>query len=245
MENFRLCNAVNDLVGPPEALETEAGAVGASAKQRRPIRVLANDREAGGGVVTAWRQMADVEVEVCRLKLGDYETDGRCVFERKTMTDLAASLADGRLFAQAHRLANSGALTALVLEGRGSDLAQSRMRREALLGAMVSLTLVFALPVLRSHDPEETARILVYAAGQLRRHETNVSLFRGNRPRTKRRTQLRILQSLPGIGPVRAQRLMDHFGSVEAVMTASEGQLQAVVGLGEEVARKIRWALSA
>jgi ERCC4-type nuclease len=63
------------------------------------------------------------------------------------MLDFAESLKDGRLFMQAHRLVNSGGLVALILEGRGSDLSGSQMRREALQGAIVSLTLVFGLPV--------------------------------------------------------------------------------------------------
>jgi|SRR6185503_893671 hypothetical protein len=66
------------------------------------------------------------------------------------MLDFAESLKDGRLFTQAHRLVNSGGLVALILEGRGSDLTGSQMRREALQGAIVLLTLVFGLPVLRS-----------------------------------------------------------------------------------------------
>ena len=46
-----------------------------------------------------------VQVQAQRLGPGDYEVDDICVFERKTMLDLAESLKDGRLFRQAHRLA--------------------------------------------------------------------------------------------------------------------------------------------
>ena len=52
-------------------------------------------------------------------------------------------------------------LVALILEGRGSDLIGSEMRREALQGAIVSLTLIFGIPVLRSFGPEETARAMI------------------------------------------------------------------------------------
>ena len=209
------------------------------------IHILADDRELDSGVIEVLQQTPGVQVRAQRLALGDYEVDAGCVFERKTMLDLAESLKDGRLFNQAHRLVNSGGLVALILEGRGRDLIGSQMRREALQGAIVSLTLVFGLPVLRSFGPEETARLLVYAARQLRRHPAEAQLRHGARPRTKRRMQLKILQGLPGIGPARAQQLLEHFGSVEAVMTASAEQLESLAGFGEKTAARIRWALEA
>ena len=211
--------------------------------QTQIIHVLADDREIDSGVIQALQHTPGVHVQTQRLSLGDYEVDAGCLFERKTMLDLAESLKDGRLFTQAHHLVNSGRLTAMILEGRGSDLTGSQMRREALQGALVSLTLVFGLPVLRSFDPEETARLMVYAASQLRRHASNVLLHHGSRPRTKQRMQLSILQSLPGIGPARAQQLLEHFGSVEAVMTASAIQLEVLPGIGEKTTARIRWAL--
>jgi ERCC4-type nuclease len=73
---------------------------------------------------------------------------------------------------------------------------------DEILAEIVSLTLVFGLPVLRSFGPEETARLLVYAARQLRRHPADVHLRHGARPRTKRRMQLKILpcRRLPWAG---------------------------------------------
>ena len=99
------------------------------------------------------------------------------------------------------------------------------MRREALLGALISLTWVYDLPVLRSPEPAETARLLVYAAHQLQRHADGTLPRHGKRPRAKRRVQLRLLQGLPGVGPSRATELLERFGRVEVVMTASEESL--------------------
>ena len=49
---------------------------------------------------------------------------------------------------------------------------------------------------------------------------------------------------LPGVGPERAARLLDRFGSVETAITASSSELQSVVGIGESIADKIRWVVS-
>jgi ERCC4-type nuclease len=203
------------------------------------VKVVVDDREARGPVIRLLRAMPGVGVSVRRLERGDYEIDGQVLFERKTLPDLALSIADGRLFRQALRLASSPKRAALVLEGTASDLAATGMRREAIQGAMVSLALVIGLPILRSTGPEETARLMLYAARQLRRVAKGTLPYRGYRPRGKRKTQLRILQDLPGVGAERAVRLLDTFGSVEAVMTADEEELAEVRGIGYGTARRI------
>jgi len=60
----------------------------------------------------------------------------------------------------------------------------------------------------------------------------------------RRKTQLYILQGLPGVGPERASRLLDRFGTVEASISASSNELQSVDGIGENIAEKIKWAVS-
>ena len=66
----------------------------------------------------------------------------------------------------------------------------------------------------------------------------------GYRPKSKRRIQLHILQGLPTVGPVRAARLLDKYGTVEAVITADAEALTCVPGIGKGAAKKIRWAVS-
>ena len=50
------------------------------------------------------------------------------------------------------------------------------------------------------------------------------------------------LNLLPSFGPVRITRLLEHFGDAESVLSASEGKLQRVDGIGPETAKIIsRW----
>jgi ERCC4-type nuclease len=130
----------------------------------------------------------------------------------------------------------------LLLEGTAGDLAESDMRREALQGALITCTLRMDLPLLRAKTPDETARLLCYAARQMRRGQDAVPRS-GRRPTGKRKTQLYVLQGLPNVGPERARRLLEEFGSVEAVMTASETTLQEVEGIGPKTARAVRWTV--
>jgi excinuclease ABC subunit C len=48
-----------------------------------------------------------------------------------------------------------------------------------------------------------------------------------------------LLDELPGIGPARKRALLAHFGSPQAIVTASREELQAVPGLPPKVAREL------
>lgn len=208
-----------------------------------PIRIVADDRENAGGVIEELRRFVEVSVDVQRLKIGDFLVEERFAVERKTLMDFAQSVIDGRLFAQATALAQGTRRGILVLEGASGDLTASRMSRESLQGALISVSVFFGLAVLRSRDAAETARLIVYLCRQAQRFAQGTLPRPGYRPKGKRARQLFILQGLPGIGPGRAVRLLDHFGSVRGVALASAEELAMIDGIGETTAEKIGWAL--
>jgi ERCC4-type nuclease len=211
---------------------------------KSPVFITADDREAGSGVIEALEAIEGVQVRVKRLSLGDYEVGDQLLFERKTLADFALSVIDGRLFRQAIRLANVSRRGALLLEGTGRDLPATGVRREALTGALVTVSLILGIPVLRSCDRAESARVMVFAAHQVQTAVAGGIQRPGRRPRGRRQRQLYILQGLPGLGPTRAARLLDRFGSVQAVMGADFQALSAVDGIGPATARRIRSAVA-
>jgi len=210
----------------------------------RQIPVTVDDRERHGGVPDALARMEAFDIHIERLPVGDYRVDGRFLFERKTLSDFVSSLISGRLFDQALRLAKqSEHQPVLILEGCGSELRNSGLRREAVQGAMIMIAVFIGLPVLRTRDPAETAGALLYTAQQARTLARGGLPRRGYRPKGKAALQRYILQGLPGIGPARAQQLLARFGTVEAALTAGEDALASVPGIGPDTARKIRWAI--
>ena len=62
----------------------------------------------------------------------------------------------------------------------------------------------------------------------------------GYRPKRRRNRQLFILQGLPGVGSARAERLLDTFGSIQAVFSADVESLAGVEGIGRKTAETIR-----
>jgi len=216
---------------------------GVKTTKKSPVHIIADDREQRCGIVEMLEADESVSVSISRLACGDYEVDDHLLFERKTLTDLTASIKDGRIFRQGYRLAQSHKRGIIILEGTSRDLASSNMRREALQGALVSLTVFLGIPLLRSRNVQETAQLMLYTARQ-NRAIANGGLHRhGVRPRGKRKTQLHILQGIPGVGPERANTLLDQFGSVEAVFTASMEELLAIKGIGKNSADAIVWAV--
>jgi DNA excision repair protein ERCC-4 len=208
-----------------------------------PISVQADDRETQGPVISLLRQSPDFHLTITRLKLGDYLVDGRFLFERKSLVDLAAAINDGLLFRQALRLAGTTFRPAIVLEGTSRDFEKSGMRWERVQGALVTVSLFFGVPLLRTRSPEETLRTMLFAARQAHTCAAGALPRHGWRPRGKRARQLYILQGFPNIGPERARRLLARFGSVEAVVNARPETLRAVTGIGKQVAEQLRWVV--
>ena len=128
---------------------------------------------------------------------------------------------------------------AMIIEGTTKDLTSSKMSRESMQGALISLSLFWGIPVLRSMSAEETAHLMVYAGRQMDWIAKGGIKRSGCRPKTKRKRQLYILQGLPGVGPERAETLLNHFGSVAAVTQAAAEELAALDGIGPKTAQTI------
>jgi DNA excision repair protein ERCC-4 len=141
-------------------------------------------------------------------------------------------------------LADQPLRSEFILEGEAEDWSMLGVRRESLQGALITLTLIFDLPVFRSRDRKETAQLLVYTGYQFARLREDVPRYRFHKAKRKRTRQLHLLASLPFVGPDRAHRLLDHFGSVQACITATADELEKVPGIGPKTAAAIRDLLS-
>lgn len=206
--------------------------------------VVVDDRERDGLVAGHLAALPGVSVEVGHLPLGDFLVDGRLLVERKTVADLAASLCDGRLFRQAKRLAaDREHRVCIVLEGTSRQAEQVGVARESLQGAVVSLTLLYGLPLLRARDAAETARLLRYAAAQLTRCAAGLPKRILRKTTAAERVRIEMLQAIPGIGPERAHALLVRFGSIAALAAASQRELAKVPRIGRTLAGRVVAAL--
>ncbi|WP_299010359.1 ERCC4 domain-containing protein [uncultured Shewanella sp.] len=206
------------------------------------ITICYDDREYADTIIAQLSCHGDLQLIKKRLPLGDYQLN-QWLIERKTLADPVLSLCDGRLFSQIARLAESDFKVALLIEGKTQDISEYKIHREAIIGALCAISIHFHIPVLRSQSQTETAKLLYYCAQQLN-HDTSDLKLTGRKPKRQKSRQLFILQSLPQVGPKLAKRLLCHFLTVEAVMTASENELTQVEGVGKKKAQKIRAILT-
>lgn len=132
---------------------------------------------------------------------------------------------------------------ALLVEGTSRDMSESRMPLPSIRAALATVSMLIGVPVLRSGSASESAQLLSSLAGQLS-SVSNAALPRmGVRPTGKRGLQLHLLQGLPGVGPRRAARLLERFGSVRDVLNAGDRDLAGVKGIGPDTAGRIGWAV--
>ena len=124
------------------------------------VRIIVDDRERTAGVAEVLWQRPGVSIAVRRLKLGDYQVNDTLIVERKTLADFARSVRDCRLFTQAGRLTRQRRMrTCLILEGTPDRYPRLAIPKPAFQGALITVSLVFGLPVLRSATPEETVSV--------------------------------------------------------------------------------------
>ena len=107
-------------------------------------------------------------------------------------------------------------------------------------GAIASLAVMWRLPVVRAADPEDSLRLLRWIAGQVQKTPLQALTRSERKPKRQQSRRLFVLQGLPGVGPALAGRLLQHFGSIEGVMTAVEEELIEVDGVGRKTASRIR-----
>jgi DNA excision repair protein ERCC-4 len=200
-------------------------------------RVYVDVRERGSGVPEALHEMG-AAVVYQQLGVGDYLVSDRVVFERKTVADLVSSVFDGRLFDQARRMREYYERPVVLVEGSLEELARYTSRVVEVKMALLTLSLDHGVAVVFASDPGEAARIVYHAACREQYSERRpIVVHRKPRLESLWMQQLYVVQSLPGVGPRLAEKLLSYFGSIEAICRASVVELERV--LGESRARAV------
>ncbi len=214
-------------------------AVGPRSNRRSWLHAKVDHAERDAPLLELIRECGAFDVQMVRLKAGDYLIDDEVLLERKTAADFAASLADGRLFPQAARLAHSPHRSLVLIEGPAMK-PMPDVHPHAIQGAIVSLAAMWRLPVLLTTGPSDSLRVLQFLANQAGRPRHHILRRYNRKPKRVTSRRIFVLQGLPGVGPVLAGRLLRHLGSVERVVTADVEILSQVRGVGPKKATRIR-----
>jgi Fanconi anemia group M protein len=204
------------------------------------IKIEVDYRERPSGILEVLHNRNEVVVEEKKLSFGDYLINGHITVERKTTKDFVISIIDGRLFSQASRLKKFAEKPIMIIEGRDLYHTGYAMDPRAIKGAITSLSIAWYIPVILSKDICGTADFLVMTGIQDVEYQSLYVKRLGRKPKRIKRLKLYILQGLPQIGPKTANRMLEHFGSIEKAITANESELAIVEGIGRKKAAMIR-----
>jgi len=182
-------------------------------------------------------------IETRQLSCADYILSDRVACERKTCEDFLNSLVDGRLFSQVKELRQTYRYPMLILEGENLYSAR-KIHPNAIQSALVTVMLDFGVPVIFSRDEDETVSFLYNIARREQEEGKREVVYRTEkRAYTLEERQRFVVESLPNVSSILAQRLLEHFGTIKEIVNAGENELQEVEGIGKKIAAEIREVL--
>ena len=201
------------------------------------IKIIADYREKRSGIPDLLLNK-NIDIAITSLPVSDYLINDMVLVERKAKEDFIASIIKNHLFVQCKKLKKTPYYHLLIIEGNPYTTAH-KINYAAIKGALLSISVSWQIPVFFSKDKNDTANILVQIGNQNMMDKVTTKR-KGYKPKRQKRQQLYFLQGLPSIGPSLALRLIEHFGSIEKIMLASDKELRKIQGIGNSKACEIR-----
>ncbi len=222
--------------------DADEGVVAEAEPDGEAVEIVADQRELDSTIARDLSTRDGIETRLETLAVGDYVLSDRVVVERKTVGDFLDTLTGGdrSMFEQVGDATRHYARPVVIVEG--ADLYGERnVHPNAVRGALSSLVVDFGASVLRTDDEDDTADLMeVIATREQEQEDREVSVHGEKQSKTLAEQQEYVVAAIAEVGPVTARSLLAHFGTVEAVMTANEDDLQEVEGVGAVTAERIR-----
>ncbi len=204
--------------------------------------ITVDDRETSSRVAVRLHELG-ASITLQRLEIGDYAIGDRIIVERKTVQDFVDTLVERDLFGQIRTMADAVPRPILIIEGE-ADLYEARnIHPNAVRGTLVAITVGMSVTLLRTRDADDTAEMLYVLAQREAGERGERKMHPKKTLRSVREEQEYIISAFPNIGLRSARILLEHFGSLKAIIDAEPGELASVRGIGEKTAQGI-WDLA-
>jgi ERCC4-type nuclease len=200
---------------------------------RVPLIVDSNEPE---DIAEKLRELG-VEFEMRKIAPGDYVL-GPIGIERKTLYDFFNSMVRKRLFEQVHRLREAYPQPLLVLEGDLLEISSYR-HPQSIMGALLALETTERVPVLTTASKDQTALLLSVLWKRQDKAAAEYGLRHKPKGMTVDQRQRFLVEGLPSVGETLARNLLEHFGTIRAIFSASEDELKSVAKIGDVKAAEI------
>ncbi|MEM2143187.1 MAG: helicase-related protein [Candidatus Thorarchaeota archaeon] len=221
----------------------DASSTAVSRTTDHSISLIVDSRELPTGVARELTRMG-VGISGEKLDVGDYIASEETAIERKTTSDFVQSIIDGRLFVQLSALRATYRRPVLLIEGE-HIVGASGMNPAAIFGTLASVATRLQIPIIWTRNEEESAAVL-YRIAHLEQVDAHRPLRTRQPPAThdEARTLEYILSGFPGVDTVISRSLLQEFGTLEKVFSATEKELQRARGVGPKTAATIRRILT-
>jgi Fanconi anemia group M protein len=202
------------------------------------VKIIVDNRENRSNVAR-FLSSKDIDIDIQQLDVGDYVLSSRIGVERKKVDDFLSTLIDGNLFFQLKKLRDAYSRPVLILEGEGL-LRKRNINHNAIFGSLVSTIVDFGIPIISTNSPKETADLLFVMANREQKQGNKAVAIRGEKwAMSTPEQQQFIIEGLPNVSAVLAKRLLQNFGSVKAIVNATEEDLCEIQGIGKNIAADI------
>jgi ERCC4-type nuclease len=196
------------------------------------MNIIIDSRERDLMAMFSLLKPTDINIITQQLALGDTIIGNKIIIERKTLTDLAASIKDGRYREQSFRLQKSleeGFSVIYMIEGN-LDLYVGNITKDTLVRTMYSLT-TKGFQVFLTKNVKETAYFIIQFAEKIK--STEIKTASGvyeetegiiqkqkNTNITRDNISIFMLCQIPGISTVTATILMDNYKHITLLIKA-------------------------
>ena len=207
-------------------------------KEDKPKEKIIIDYREKNSLVYSYLIKQGFEVEFKELKIGDYIVKD-VVIERKTVSDFISSMINHRLIKQIEEL-KQYENKLLIIEG----ISEQELYREdnvgvhpnAIRGFLLSILLKEKIPVLFSKNSEDTAKF-INVLSKKKGKEINLN---AKKKTLNKKEQLQfIIEGFPGVGPKKARKLLEKFGSIQNIILTSTEDMKEILGIQAEGIREI------
>ncbi|RLE78268.1 MAG: hypothetical protein DRJ44_00135 [Thermoprotei archaeon] len=210
------------------------------------VKIIVDSREAvfARQILKVLKELK-AEIEIKKLKVGDYVLSEDVAVERKTVIDFVETLTRRNLFEQIYALKEVYVRPILILEGYLGVIRKfSKINTNSVLGALAALARN-GISVIPTIDARSTASLLYFIARQEQIGESRqVAVRPVKKFVTVQEQQIFFLAGLPLIGRSKAISILKKFGTPLNALNNYRLWSKRISGIGENTVRKIEQVLT-
>lgn len=212
------------------------------------MKIYVDAREGSSRVTEALTELG-ATVELAHLEVGDYVLAHDTVVLRRSASEFVEGVVHERIYNQASKARLEFGRVVILISDGDVYTTGHKVMPEILDSALSRLTILLGCTIFHTRSPYRVAAQIFRMAKHAQEGKPAELTFRkGGKVSPGMGQALYSLEGFPAVSPSTSRKLLQHFGSVHAVVNAQPEQLQEVHGIGpskaERLYQALRWQLA-